>query len=204
MLIRTASFAAIDFESAGVIRGDTDAPVQIGLAVLENGELPADWFFRSFLHTEKKITWSAQRVHGIRPADLAGAPRLLDLWPRLNATLRGRVVVAHGMGTEKRFLRAFPMHGFAPWVDSLQVAQAVWPDLPEFSLEALAKSLGLEQKVQAICPGLTYHDALFDSVLSLLVLQRAVEDANLSEAPVEALCAPSRSLYFANRRWRRV
>ena len=202
MRIRDASFAAIDFESAGYSRGGTDAPVQVGLAVLAGERVVPEWLFASFLHTNQPIVWSAQKVHGITPGDLLGAPRLVELWPRLNATLRGRLVVSHGVGTEKRFLRAFPMHGFGPWVDTLKVAQAAYPELPDYSLEALARTLELVPQLDALCPGRRFHDALYDSVASLLVLWRIVEDASLQDAPVEALQEPERSGYFARRRWR--
>jgi DNA polymerase-3 subunit epsilon len=204
MLIREASFAAIDFESAGVTRGSTDAPVQIGLALLEQHEqtwqLRPEWSFRSFLHSDQKIVWSAQKVHGIRTEDLTDAPRLLSLWPRLNATLRHRVVVAHGAGTEKRFLRAFPMHGFAPWVDTLKVAQAAFPHQPDYSLEALSQMLGVVEATQAHCPNSTFHDALFDAVASLLVLREILLRADLSNAPILDLLVPERSAYFAQRK----
>jgi DNA polymerase-3 subunit epsilon len=141
-------------------------------------------------------------VHGIRTEDLLHAPPLLQLWPEINSRLRQRVVVAHGAGTEKRFLRAFPMHGFGPWVDSLAIAQAVWPDLEDYSLSALSTQLGLTASAQAAAPGLTFHDALFDSVLSLLVLRRAIADASLHQAPLDALCRPDRSRYYARRKLR--
>jgi len=198
-LIREVSFGAIDFESAGVTRGGTDSPVQIGLAVMQSGEIQSEWSFRSFLQCDQKIVWSAQKVHGITTDDLAEAPRLLALWPRLQATLRGRTVVAHGAGTEKRFLRAFPMHGFAPWVDTLAVAQAAFPDEPDHSLTALSHRLGVVDAIQAHCPGSTFHDALFDSVASLLVLSEIIRRAELQDAPIDALISPQRSAYFARR-----
>ena len=198
-LIREVSFGAIDFESAGVIRGGTDSPVQIGLAVMQAGEIQPEWSFRSFLQSNQKIIWSAQKVHGITTDDLADAPRLLTLWPRLRGTLRGRTVVAHGAGTEKRVLRAFPMHGFAPWVDSLAVAQAAFPDEPDYSLTTLSHRLGVVDAIQAHCPGSTFHDALFDAVASLLVLSEIIRRAELQDAPVDALITPQRSAYFARR-----
>jgi DNA polymerase III subunit epsilon len=200
--LREACFAAIDFESAGAEKGSTDAPVQMGLAVLAPGAAePAD-FFRSFIHTDKPITWAAQKVHGITPAQLADAPTLLSLWPQVNGLLRGRIVVAHGMGTEKRFLRAFPMHGFGPWVDSLVVSQAVWPDMPSHSLGALGDRLGLTPAAQKLCPGLGYHDALFDSVVSLLLIQQAIQQAGLAQAPLDVFLKPDRRAYFARRKRR--
>ncbi len=204
MLISEAAFAAIDFESAGVTRGSTDAPVQLGLALLERSDqqwqLRPEWSFRSFLHTDQPIVWSAQKVHGIRSEDLAGAPRLLSLWPRLNATLRHRVVVAHGAGTEKRFLRAFPLHGFAPWVDTLKVSQAAFPEEKDYSLESLSNLLGVVAETRLQCPGYTFHDALFDAVATLLVLREILVRADLVNAPIIDLLVPERSAYFAQRR----
>lgn len=205
MLVRDASFAAIDFESAGVSKGGTDAPVQIGCALMEPEagawQLRPPAFLRSFLHTDQPIVWSAQKVHGITPADLEGAPTLLSLWPQLNKILRHRVVVAHGMGTEKRFLRAFPLHGFSPWVDTLKVAQAAFPQERDFSLEALSHLLGTVAEIKVYCPQTNFHDALFDSVASLLVLREILHRANLDDAPLAALIDPERSSYFARRRW---
>ncbi len=198
--VQQVTFAAIDFESAGAEKGHTDSPVQLGMAVLHPGaETPTD-FFRSFLHNDQPITWSAQKVHGISTADLAGAPPLLSLWPQVRGTLANRVVVAHGAGTEKRFLRTYPMHGFGPWVDSLTLSQAVWPDLPKYSLGELGNALELTKTAQQLCPNLGYHDALFDSVVSLLLVKAAIDHAGLHNAPLDFLVKPNRNAYFARRR----
>ena len=111
-------FTAIDFESAGAARGMTDSPVQVGLASwsADSGHRDA---FVSYLATDQPVQWSARKVHGIGPEDLENAPPLLSLWPELKSRLAGAVVVAHGKGTEKRFLRAFPGHGFGPWIDTV-------------------------------------------------------------------------------------
>lgn len=204
MLIQEAAFAAIDFESAGVTKGSTDAPIQIGLAALwrTNGawEFQPQLSFCSHLQTDQKIVWSAQKVHGITAKDLEGSPTLLSLWPQLNRTLRGRVVVAHGAGTEKRFLRSFPMHGFAPWVDTLKVAQAAFPEERDFSLEALSCLLNVVDETTTYCPEKTFHDALYDAIATLLVLREIIQRAELHTAPLEALVHPERSAYFARRR----
>lgn len=185
-------FTAIDFESAGAARGKTDSPVQIGLA---SWSLAAghDDPFVSYLHTDQPIHWSARKVHGIGPDDLAGAPPLLTLWPDLKRRLGGAVVVAHGKGTEKRFLRAFPGHGFGPWIDTLLVARAAWPELPDHSLGALCETRGLATEVRALVPDRRWHDALFDAVASLVLLAHVVRLCELADHPVEALITPDTS-----------
>ena len=191
-------FAAIDFESAGASKGSTDQPVQIGLATW-TPDAGISQPFVSYLQTNQPVLWSARKVHGIGPEQLKDAPNLLSLWPDIRSRLHGAVVVAHGKGTEKRFLRAFPGHGFGPWLDTLLLARAVWPDLPDHSLSALGTSLGLTESVQAILPGKSWHDALFDAVASLIVLKSAIEALQLHDTPLAELLHPNTSVWHRSR-----
>ncbi len=198
-LVRDCRFTAIDFESAGAARGKTDSPVQIGLATWskENGHAE---FFTSYLFTDQPIQWSARKIHGIGPEQLAEAPSLLSLWPEVKKRLSGAVVVAHGKGTEKRFLRAFPGHGFKPWIDTLLLARAAWPELPDHSLGALCVSQGLEAEVREIVPAKTWHDALFDAVASLVLLNRVIDSHALAGEPVGSLLQPDTSAWHKMKR----
>ncbi len=197
-LIRQCRFTAIDFESAGASRGATDAPVQVGLASWshEDGHHAT---FVSYLATDQPVQWSARKVHGIGPEHLAEAPRLLSLWPEFRERLGGAVVVAHGKGTEKRFLRAFPGHGFAPWVDTLLLARAAWPDLPDHALGALCDTLGLTPAVRALASAKSWHDALFDAVASLVLLVRVIDDLQLADHPVDHLLRPDLGAWHRRR-----
>lgn len=191
--LRALTFTAIDFESAGTARGRTDAPVQIGLAgwcAEKNIHAP----YVSFLHCEQEITWSAQKVHGITTADLTDAPALLSLWPLLRDRLGQGPIVAHGHGTEKKFLRAFPGHRFGPWIDTLQLARAAWPDLPSYSLGKLCKSLKLTD-FSRYAPDRDWHDALYDALASLAVLDHLISQFDLLDSPIETLCHPNTSVW---------
>ena len=198
-LVRQCRFTAIDFESAGAARGRTDSPVQVGLATwsVENGHVGA---FVSYLKTDQPVQWAARKVHGISPEQLADAPSLLTLWPELKKRLAGAAVVAHGKGTEKRFLRAFPGHGFGPWIDTLSLSRAAWPDLPDHSLGALCDFHGLTTRVRVLVSERSWHDALFDSVASLVLLAHLAESHGLGEEPVECLFQPDTSVWHKSRR----
>lgn len=188
ILVRDAVFAAIDFESAGVSPGSTDFPVQIGIAVMRgDGEILTDRFFVSYLHAAGPVTWQASKVHGITAADLKDAPTLTALWPEIQGRLRGAAVVAHGAGTEKRFLRAFPLHGFSPWVDTLKLARTLWPGLRDYSLETLIHSAGLGAELDALVPSRRFHDALYDAAASLLLLRFLTTQAGLFDAPLSRI-----------------
>ncbi len=179
-----AVFAAIDFESAGVTKGDTDTPIQIGIAVMPGLAISALESFVSYLHTDRPVTWQASQVHGITTAHLADAPTLLHLWPEVKSRLTGRLVVAHGAGTEKRFLRSYPMHGFGPWVDTLKLARRFWPGVRDYSLSSLIAAGELQADLDAACPARRYHDALYDAVASLLVLRHLIQHAGLTDLAI--------------------
>jgi DNA polymerase-3 subunit epsilon len=198
-LVRHSRFTAIDFESAGAARGEADSPVQVGLATwsLADGHGGS---FVSHLSTDRPVQWSARKIHGIGPEDLKDAPALLSLWPELKGRLAGAVVVAHGKGTEKRFLRAFPGHGFGPWIDTLLLARAAWPELPDHSLGALCVRRELTEKVHAIVPEKSWHDALFDAAASLVLLEHVVTELSLADLPVEHLAKPDTSVWHRMKR----
>ena len=197
--LRSLAFAAIDFESAGAAPGRTDVPVQVGIARWSLREGHHDPF-SSYLRSPRPVTWAARRVHGIRDEDLADAPELLQLWPEFKARLAGTVVVAHGKGTEKRFLRAFPGHGFGPWIDTLLLARAAWPELADHSLAALCDALGLVPAVDALAAERRWHDALRDALGSLVVLEHLVRSRELAETPLGGLLAPDTRDWHRRRR----
>lgn len=198
-LVRDCLFTAIDFESAGAARGMSDSPVQVGLASwsMAGGH---GGHYVSYLRAEQPVQWSARKVHGIGPEQLADAPPLLSLWPELKRRLAGAVVVAHGKGTEKRFLRAFPGHGFGPWLDTLLIARAAWPELPDHSLGALCDRSGLTPAVRGLVPGKSWHDALFDAAASLVLLDHLIRHLALADHPVDHLARPDTSAWHRIKR----
>lgn len=198
-MVRHSRFTAIDFESAGAASGVADSPVQIGLATWSAAEGHGGGFV-SYLSTSQPVRWSARKVHGIGLEDLKEAPSLLALWPELKNRLAGAVVVAHGKGTEKRFLRAFPGHGFGPWIDTLLLARAAWPELPDHSLGTLCGQRKLTEKVRAIVPGKSWHDALFDAAASLVLLEHLVGELSLMDLPVDQLAKPDTSVWHRMKR----
>jgi DNA polymerase-3 subunit epsilon len=179
--------------------GGNDAAIQIGLASWSVAESHHNAFV-SYLHTDQEIHWSAQKVHGITVAHLTEAPTLLSLWPELKSRLAGAIVVAHGKGTEKRFLRTFPGHGFGPWIDTLHLARAAWPDLKSHSLGALCDSQNLTEIIRTLVAGKNWHDALFDAVASLVLLARIIEIHQLADQPVDSLLHPDTSSWYQSRR----
>lgn len=197
--ISESRFAAIDFESAGASRGQTDVPVQIAIS-LWDPRTGLGESFCSFLNTDQPITWSARKVHGITTEDLAGAPSLLSLWPEIKRLLAGRVVVAHGHGTEKRFLRAFPGHPFGPWIDTLHLYRAAWPRLDSYALGDLCDRFALTGPLGDAHPSRRWHDALFDASASALLVGHLVTALDLGDKSLDLLLHPDLSAWRDLRR----
>ena len=195
MRVADAPFASIDFESAGTAPGLTDEPVQVAVAHWENGHPVV--VLNSLLKPSRPVTWSAREVHGIDDRALASAPVFLDMWPRLKPVLEGRWIVAHGAATEKRFLRAFPLHGFGPWVDTLPLVRAAHPGLASHALSSCIASLGLEGRLDF--PGFRWHDAASDATATLLLLDHIIRSNGIANEPAEILTRPSLRSYFAHR-----
>ena len=149
--------------------------------------------FVSFIRADRPITWAAQKIHGISSDDLSDAPAFMTLWPRIKAVMGGNIAVAHGHGTEKRYLRAFPAHGFGPWVDTLQLARAAWPNLSSHALGEICKHFNLTGKVTELVPNKAWHDALYDAAASLILLEYLVNEFKLSDSPIDLLLSPDTS-----------
>lgn len=194
-MIASHTFAAIDFESAGAAHGKTDVPVQIGMATWSVEKGHADPFV-SYIGTDQTVTWSAQKIHGISHEDLTDSPPLLSLWPQIKSTLSGRPLVAHGHGTEKRYLSTFPGHGLGPWIDTLQLSRAAWPELSSHALGDLCEHFGLARAVSELVPERTWHDALYDATASLILLEHLVGSYQLGSSDLEVLLKPD------TRHWR--
>ena len=194
--IRDVEFAAIDFESAGARRGETDEPVQIGIVIGTMNEGITDHFV-SYIKPQKEVMWQASRVHGITTDSLQDAPSFLSLWPQIHSRLNNRVLVAHSAGTEKKFLRAFPGHKFTSWVDTLTLAKAALPDLPKHRLGELLPYLGTEFADHPINQGRQWHDALYDAAASFFFVKTLVASLDLYDAPMSILLQPNTQKYHA-------
>lgn len=84
-------------------------------------------------------------------------------------------------------------------MDTLQLARAAWPELPSHSLGDLCKNLGLTDFAD-LAPTKTWHDALYDSLASLALLEHLISEFDLANSPVEILLKPDTSQWHRTRR----
>ena len=189
MKARDAILTVLDFESTGSAPGHVDEPWQVGMVELKAGRVTGH-YHESYLRVAAGRPFNpyAPGRHADIRHVLAAAPTVAELWPVWRSWLEGRPLAAHNVGTEKKFLqRAAPLHALGPWIDTLQLARRVRPDLEGHSLAEVCEALGLAPRARELCPGREWHDALFDAFASALILEHGLALPGWEEVTVEAL-----------------
>ncbi len=183
---------ALDFETTGTAEGFLNTPWQIGLVVISQGRVVLEQSFQSLLRVPEEQPFNpyapgrwAQLRH-----ELAQAPSITELWPRLQPLLLAHPLVAHHAPTERTLLKQlFPFQEFGPWIDTLAIARLAFPKLPDYKLENLVPALGLASLMQQRCPELTSHDAYYDAVACATLLETVLAAPGWNHARVEELAA---------------
>jgi DNA polymerase III subunit epsilon len=101
---REARFVAVDVETTGLDPA-RDEVISFAAVPIEDGRVVAQRAVRGFVRPSSPPPGSSIEIHGLRAADLAGAPPPEDALAPLAAALRGRIPVAHAAWVERSFLR---------------------------------------------------------------------------------------------------
>ena len=147
-------FLAFDTETAthhgeicamAVVRFEDGLPVQSWQALVNPG-VP--------------IFWGFTQIHGIRNADVRGAPPFAEAWESFRPHFTGGLpVVAHNARFDHGVLKRNLADCGLPFPDfdlhcTVAIARKLWPQLPNHKLPTVAAHVGVE---------LQHHDALSDA-----------------------------------------
>ena len=189
MLAREARITIIDFETTGVVRPLPSEPWQIGMVLMENGKVIPNCFFTSLVRVgTRPFNPHAPGKHNELRAEIEQAPSLAALWPALRAWLIERPLAAHNIGTEKKIVRQWaPFHRFGPWIDTLKLVRQAYPQFASHALEDILAELKLLTQVEAMCPGLEAHDALFDAFGSGVLLEYLLQLPGWGDVTIDDL-----------------
>ena len=157
---------ALDFETTGSVKGWPNEPWQLGSLEIDDrgpvvGSLRETYFQVAADRPFSPRTpgrWAELR------AELAAAPSFSEAWPDLADHLVGAPLVAHNAATERTILeKRAPLTRFGPWIDTLRIVRKLWPLMESFALGVVIRTFNLQAQVDALCPGRTWHDALYDA-----------------------------------------
>lgn len=127
----------------------------------------------SLVKPTRPIPIAATAVHGIGPMDVADAPTLTELWPKLAAAIEGHVVVIYNAAYDIRALhqsaRACSI-GLLPWTSPhfcMMTAYAeYWGDWSEYHGNYKWQSLGAAAAQQRLVVPEGLHRAAADAELT--------------------------------------
>ncbi|MDI9261102.1 putative quorum-sensing-regulated virulence factor [Alicyclobacillus sendaiensis] len=159
MRLQEARFVVVDTETTGL---PPEGRV-VELALVEVGlEREPQIVYSALVDPGCPIPPEASAVHHIVDRDVAGKPRLSQIWPKVLGYIDDAVLVAHNAEFDRGML---PETG-RPWICSKRLAQHLWPNAPKHSNQVLRYWLGIDVEV-----GLP-HRALGDAIVTAHVFQR--------------------------------
>jgi DNA polymerase-3 subunit epsilon len=110
---RAAEYCVIDLETTG-LNLRRDEIVAYGAAIVAEARISCGRTAYGLVRPTRAISVAALAVHGLRSADLAGAPAIDEAVDDIASLLANRVVVAHAAWIERAFLnRALRPRGMA-------------------------------------------------------------------------------------------
>lgn len=170
----TASWVAIDFETANSFRG---SPCSVGMVEVDNGRVLRDWgtlIRPPAVHGQ--FDGYNISIHGIRPSDVAHAPSWGEVLEQIVGFADGRPIIAHNAGFDFGVIRS------ACDADGL-----VWPELRFSCSQVVARRtwrlLSYRLPFCADAAGFTlrdHHDARADADASARIMLAAMAQADVA------------------------
>ena len=160
-------FVAIDIETANP---DQSSICAVGIVVFRDGKIADERHL--YVDPEDEFSPHHTRLHGIGPAQVAGAPTVPAILAEIGEAHGSAVLVHHGPFDRTAFRRAFAKHAHQPWpcqwLDNLMVARRTWFN----HVGAGGYGLGFLARYYNI-PLANHHNALDDARAAGLLLLRA-------------------------------
>jgi ATP-dependent DNA helicase DinG len=139
-------YVVVDLETTGNNPRKGDRIIQIGVVVVEEGEIVNR--FSSFINPEIEIPAFIQQFTGITSEMVSDAPLFSSVAPTLMEFLNGAYFVAHNVPFDLSFLQyELELSGYntflGPIIDTVELARLLLPSEEAFKLNHLATKLNL-------------------------------------------------------------
>ncbi|MGC6769477.1 3'-5' exonuclease [Enterococcus sp. LJL51] len=150
------NFYAIDFETASYAK---HSACSVALIKVENSRIVGEYY--SLIQPETDFFWKNIQIHGIRPENVADAPKFPEVWQQIhNCFQSNSLVVAHNASFDCGVLAGCLdyYHLEQPNYLSLctvRTSRKLFPEFPNHKLNTVCDNLNIQLK--------NHHDALEDS-----------------------------------------
>ncbi len=150
---------ALDLETTGLY-AEQDAILEIA-AIKFQGATILDKM-ETLVSPGRSIPFRVQRLTGITPKHVAGAPDFESMSRQLQNFLGDYPIVGHSIPFDVGFLRRRGLVRNNPLVDTFELATVMLPSLPSYNLGQVAEALDVQ-----VAPG--RHRAMVDTLLAMQV-----------------------------------
>ena len=132
---------AFDLETTG-LDDAKDAVIEIGAVKFQNGRTLDT--FQTFVNPRRRIPQFISKLTGIKQRDVDTAPPFERAAAEFVAFIGGAPLIAQNASFDLGFLRANGIELPNPVIDTYDLAYALRPDMPGYSLEDMTRYLGIE------------------------------------------------------------
>ena len=138
------SFVVFDIETTG-FSSVTNHIIEIGAVKVENGKIVDR--FSTYVNPQEPIPYRITKLTTITDADVMDAPTIDQVLPEFFAFCEGCVLVAHNASFDIGFIKENARRLELPYaythVDTLAMARVLLPQLAKFTLDHVAKTVGV-------------------------------------------------------------
>ncbi|HET91639.1 MAG TPA: DEAD/DEAH box helicase [Chloroflexi bacterium] len=164
------TYVALDLETTG-LDPERDAIIEIGAVKFRDHAIVDT--FNTFVNPGRSIPRPITELTGIQDADVENAPHLHDVLPQLAQFVEQWSIVGHSVNFDLSFLRrhsqAFESENRDGHLDTFELASVLLPHAERYSLESLARELGIEMEQT--------HRALDDALATCHLFGRLLHQA---------------------------
>ena len=138
------SFVVFDIETTG-FSSVTNHIIEIGAVKVENGKIVDR--FSTYVNPQEPIPYRITKLTTITDADVMDAPTIDQVLPEFFAFCEGCILVAHNASFDTGFIKENARKLELPYaythVDTLAMARVLLPQLAKFTLDHVAKTVGV-------------------------------------------------------------
>ena len=189
----TDSYICIDLETTG-LNPKTDKIIEIGVVKVDKDVIVEEW--ETLVNPDRPLEERIAELTGIRDEQLAAAPTIEEVLPKLLETVRDYVLLGHSVLFDYSFVKkaavnqrlSFEKEG----IDTLKIARKYLPDIESRSLPYLCKYYGIVHNA---------HRALQDAKATVELYRKLAEQFYEQEEREEdkSLFRPKKLCYQAKR-----
>ncbi len=136
---KNQKFVVLDIETTG-LDPKKDKIIEIAAVKLQRGLIVAE--FNTLINPQRRISREITQLTGIDNSLVADAPVLSEIIPDLTDFIDSAIIIAHNAPFDSSFLKDYLPEDIK-WLDSLALAEIIFPCQNSYSLAALAESLDL-------------------------------------------------------------